>query len=172
MPIYISQHEKNKAEAFTESLNSILELVEALVGIIGEGNYLAIANHLKILNDNKSTMEIIEHIHHHVRSTVREFRTNQTVETMFRRTQMELMNANQIINGERTVRCVKCDRTVSKDYLRTHQHSIVCREIYNTKKLTCKVAKTEVNKYHDAIAIIKSWCIKTGRYNKFVGSKN
>jgi len=175
MPL-ISEREKRKAEAFTNSLNSILELVETLSNVIGEGNYLAIANHLKILNDNKGVDEIIQNIQRTIHTQIREIRSNETVEWIDKRSRMELL-ANELTakarkaKNEDYARCVRCDRRVLKEYLSTHQSSSICHTIYTTKHLTCKVAKTEVNKYHDAIDILRLWCVKTGRYSKFVGKK-
>lgn len=173
---FISEHEKRKAEAFTNSLNSILELVENLVGVIGEGNYLAIANHLKILHDNKSRTEIIQTIRENIHTQVERVRTNETREWLEKRSKMEIIAGRLTEEARRSKmkdlkRCVKCDRMVMKNYMKTHQKSSVCSDIYNTKNLTCKMAKTQVNKYHDAIACIRSWCLQTGRYNKFVGCK-
>jgi len=169
---YISEYEKKKAEAFTDSLNSILELVETLSSVIGEGNYLTIANHLKILNDNKGVNEVIATIQQTITSQITQFRSNPIVFTQQRRTQMELMASKLQSDTDKTrVRCVRCDRRVTQEYLPFHQESQICQDVYRTKYLTCRVAKTEVFRYHDAISLIKLWCSKTGRYKKFVGKK-
>jgi len=172
----ISKYEKEKAEAFTNSLNSILELVETLVGVIGEGNYLEIANHLKILHDNKSENEVRQIIQETIITQVQRVRTNETYVRIEKRSKMEII-ADRLTEEARraklkkSVRCEKCDRMVLKNYLPTHEKSIICSAIHNTKKLTCKLSNTKVNKYHDAIAYVKSWSLKTGRYNKFVEQK-
>ena len=174
----ISQNEKTKSEEFMELLHELLGVIDDFSEVIGDGNYLKCCNILKKIQEDAPISQLNQPqtpqiVRVYVQSLVRQVRSNQVVvehenrrNMPLRKKQMALTDAQKVSHSD-YCRCGKCDRFVLKAYLKEHQRNDVCLRIKDTKGISKSTGVLDTTDYSKAITLLRRWCVKTGRCNKY-----
>jgi hypothetical protein len=142
MPISIQEQEKSNR--FMSAINKVLEIIDELTNVIPEGKYLEICNNLKVLNDNKGIIEIIQELHDD--PVFRQHRARADM-VLIRPTPIKKKNI-----------CVYCDTEVLN--ISNHQTRNKCKMIRKTKRLSALSGKEVTNNIHFMTENIKRFVSK------------
>jgi len=152
----ISQIAKTESEDFITALNKILEIVDSLSTVIGDNNYLEIANNLKILFNNKpATKEVLIQYIEVARSRVA---NNPVVATHDARVRMKVKTKTEMLTDAQKLKsgykiCPKCDRLVR--HISNHQFTDVCKRTNESKKVSQKTKLITTDNYMNTIHLIR-----------------
>ena len=138
------------------ALNKVLEIIDELTDVIPEGKYLDICNNLKMVNDNKGIVEMVQELQNN--PVVRHHRT---------RTSMALIRPTPIRNKNI---CPCCDTEVRD--VSSHQRRDKCKLIRKTKRLSALSGKEETNNIHFMTENIKRFVSKVYYVNMIRQWKN
>jgi hypothetical protein len=155
----------NKAKAFMDALNALLNIIEAIPEL-KDGDYVKACKQLKILNDNKN------HMVQRIRNTT--IVVEQTAIVRRARRQRVRLDDEERIQLGIAERCSKCERVISKREteecgtsrnLMTHRERDICHNIFSAKRLAIKLGVADVTLYQNIINAIRKWAIKTGKWS-------
>ena len=153
----------NKAKAFMDALNELLNIIESIPDL-KDGDYLNACNALKTLNDNKTI------IINRVRNTAIVVENTERVRRE-RRARVKLDDDVRIREGI-AERCSKCERVVCKRpdqengvgiNIKAHKERDICSNIYSAKRIAIKVGVADLAPYLNVINLIRKWAIATNR---------
>ena len=153
----ITEANKKQSVEFMEALNSMLEIIDNIAPLIGDGNYLQLCNNLKKLNENNTKESVIQYI-----EVVRErVRNNVIVRNQERRANMKVKDNRILTDAEKLKNgwciCNRCDRLVLN--LREHNFTDVCIRTHLTKKVSSS-SYPEVENFIRIIHILRAIFLK------------
>lgn len=161
----ITEANKKESVEFMEALNSMLEIIDNIAPLIGDGNYLQLCNNLKKLNENNTKETVIQYI-----EVVRErVRNNVIVRNQERRANMKvkdnriLTDAEKLKNGWNI--CNRCNRLVLN--LREHSFTDVCIRTNLTKNVSSSTF-TDVENFIRIIHILRAIFLKYQGYKYYM----
>ena len=130
---------------FDEKTIALMTKLDEISGMIGDGNYLEMANILKELHDIKTLKEQVAQTPEYRRIIARI--TNPRKDSM---TKAEKMESDDYIF------CKGCDNWLAKSYIKQHLESLICGRVNTTKSIThnTKRKNTKAHKYGQIIAPI------------------
>ena len=134
--------EKRDFDAKTVALMTKLDEISEM---IGDGNYLEMANLMKELHDIRTLQAEVAQTPEYRRIVTR--MTNPRKES---KTKAEKMESNEYEF------CEGCDNWLAKSYMRTHKNTLICGRVTTTKSIThvTKRKNTQTHKYGQILAPI------------------
>lgn len=144
----------NKAKTFMDNLTAVLDFVEEMVKYIPEGKYLEMMNITRDMYNQSGNIR---------QNPVRVLFTNAIVVQQARivnyrpkKFELEKSDADKLRLGTH-LKCKKCDKVISKRYMKEHISNNSCIVVNQTKKLTQTTTKLNTTQYSKCITLIKSY---------------
>lgn len=130
---------------FNAKTIALMTKLDEISGLIGDGNYLEMANLLKVLHDIDNLQEQVTQTSEYRRMVTR--MTNPRKES---KSKAEKMDSDEYEF------CKGCDNWLAKSYMRTHKNTLICGRVTTTKSIThiTKRKNTQVHKYGQIVAPI------------------
>jgi hypothetical protein len=161
----ITEANKKESVEFMEALTAMLEIIDNIAPLIGDGNYLQLCNNLKKLNENNTKETVIQYI-----EVVRErVRNNVIVRNQERRANMKVKDNRILTDAEKLKNgwciCNRCDRLVLN--LREHNFTDVCIRTHLTKKVSSS-SYPDVENFIRIIHILRAIFLKYQGYKYYM----
>ena len=153
-----------KAKKFMTCMTTLLDFVEDMTQFIPEGRYLEMMNLTKEFygfkpDDAITISQYLTQVVNTTRSNPVVLEQERVVNYKPRKYTEAKSDMEKLKSGNYSI-CQKCDKVISKGYMKTHIHNGSCVRVDETKKLTKDTTKLSTTHYKKCITLIRSWIHK------------
>ncbi len=154
-----SQSTINKANDFISLMNTLIGTIDDISQFIPEGKYLEIMTNLLLLY-KKNPEESPTDIPGAVRGLLREndVYIENARRTVFKAREYctDMSDADKLKTGLYD-KCVRCDKVITKTYMREHIHNNSCVRVKRTKKLSKDTNRLDTTRFSNFITSINAF---------------
>ena len=156
-----NQETINKAKTFMDNLTAVLDFVEEMVQYIPEGKYLEMMNITRDMYNQTGSLRRENPVA--IQQVITTLMRNPIVAQQARiinyrpkKFELEKSDADKLKSGTH-LKCKKCDKVISKSYMKHHTQNNSCIAVNQTKKLTFTTTHLNTNDYSKCITLIKAY---------------
>jgi RNA polymerase-binding transcription factor DksA len=154
----------DRAKKFMDCMTKLLNFVECMTQFIPEGQYLEMMNLTKELYGFKPEQQITRAVFiERVQQTVTDVANNPIIQAQRRIADYkpkkycnDKSDMEKLKTGKYVI-CERCDKIISKSYIKNHITNNICVRVDETKHLTRDTSKLNTTEYKKVIVLIRAW---------------